>query len=819
MPIRYLDEETPTTSGRIKYLDEVPAEGDTLDKAVAVATEVAEGSTGWGTELGAFGSQLGASVYELMNTDKPLAEVMQNFNKTNLDAAFERIRGSQDRLEESDPILSDAAAGVGVVSGFGIPAASLSKGSRLAKSAIAAAEGVAYGAGSDEDRAIGAAIGGTIGGSLGYGAARLSDYIQRVKVAKEADAATQAEAMSELVEEAGWEDVGDVFNKFDEYAVGVSDAIRRKVSPEVGGRVQRADEMALRMRNKDTKEILENEPMQNVIRAVEEDKTLKGMVLDFARRGTDQGSLLKYVRDEYGPDESRAFSRYLNWSDKYNRAYNKKIGNSNLTTDYYLHTQVKGGSNLSGTKEVPQAKEGIVNLDDDLNVMPQDKAELDRSRGLASDGDVRVEEYENPLLTNANRVFNNQRLLQLKEKLGVKDLSGGPDALMDAIESRMQEQGINALSSRDARNAVAHLIKGQNKNANSWLRAYQNSVYGATLAGPKSALLNFHDIPVALWNNGVANARGLTNRTIRNAADVERLGIDNQNVGEFVQEVRNSSATDLTKGEKAQKLTKAVTDKLMKVSFFADADRISKNRVLRIAGQDAVGRAKQGTLSERWGTYFDAEELVDLESAINRTNGDVTKMSKKEAGLFDEVLTLSLGQQQLISAAGRPQGWLMRPNLRPLYMMRGFAIKHNALLSEKILKKLRNGDKKGAAKEAAAYLALPGTGYAGLNLARQEAAGSENYEASGEEFMYSLMDSVLGPVALNTVGLGSSYERERLSRNPVEAIMIGMLPPGGYTETFAKVVSKAIKEEDGEELAGLVTELPIYKQWESLIND
>ena len=817
MPIRYLDEE-PQKKSSFRYLDE-QQEGDFLDKAVGAATEFAEGTTGWGTELGALGSQLGGSIYDLFNTDKDLGAVMENFSGENLDAAFERIRGSQDRLEESNPMLSDGMAVGGMVAGFGIPAATISKGSKLAKAAVAAVEGAAYGAGSDDDRATGAAIGAVGGGALGYGAAKLSDYFAQVRRADDVDVGTQAEAMSELLEDAEWEDVGGVMSTFDTYAVGISDAISKKVSANVGGRVQRADETAMRMRTKDTKEILENKPMQKVIRAAEEDETFKGMLLDFAQRAQDQGAVLKYVRENYGADESKALSKYFNWSDSYNRAYNKRLGDASLGTDYYLHTQVKNSSKLTG-KQKPAQREGIVDFSDDaLNNLPEDIAAKDRTRGLASKGEVRLGEYENPLLTNANRVFNNQRLLQLADKFGIERAGGGPNGLMNSLEKTMKSKGINEASAVEARNAITHLIKGQNKNANAWLRAYQSTVYGATLAGPKSAVLNFHDIPVALWNNGVKNARGLVNREIRGAADVERLGIDGQNVGEFVQEMRKSSAGKRTAGEAAAGIAKSATDKLMRVSFFSSADRIAKNRVLRIAGQDAVSRAKSGNLTERWGSYFDSNEIKRLEQAISSSNGNITKMSKKDADLFDELLTLSLGQQQLISAAGRPAAWMMNPSLRPLYMMRGFAIKHNHLLSEKILKKLKNGDKAGAAKEAAAYIALPGTGYAGLNLARQEAAGSENYEASGEEFMYSLLDSVLGPVTMNSVGVGSSYERKELAENPVEKLMTSFLPPGGYTETVGKVVSKAVREEDPEELAGLITELPLYKQWERLLDN
>ena len=106
-----------------------------------------------------------------------------------------------------------------------------------------------------------------------------------------------------------------------------------------------------------------------------------------------------------------------------------------------------------------------------------------------------------------------------------------------------------------------------------------------------------------------------------------------------------------------------------------------------------------------------------------------------------------------------------------------------------------------------------------MNVARQEAFGGENYEASGEEFMYSLLDSVTGPLMLNTVGFGTSYERAELAKNPVEHVMMSLLPPGGFMENTGKSISKAIREEDSDALAEIVTKLPIYKQWEDLLTD
>ena len=455
-------------------------------------------------------------------------------------------------------------------------------------------------------------------------------------------------------------------------------------------------------------------------------------------------------------------------------------------------------------------------MDDDLN-LPVDQAAKDRSRGLYMKGQVKVEDYANPFLTNANRISNNNRLLELQEKFGVKNLDTGAEGLMREIEQTAVRNGINEAGARQARNAIATLVKGQNKSADAWVKSIQNSGY-TVLAGPKTVLLNFHDWPVALYQHGIENAKALLSRQgATMGADVQRLGIDGQNVGEFVQDLRKASAK-MSTGEKAEAITGRITDTAMKYGGFATADRMAKNGVLRVVASSVQKAAKEGNLSERWGNYFDPSEIRRVEGAIRRTGGDITKMNKKEQKIYDEIITMGLGQQQLISAAGRPPKWLNNPNYRPMWMMRGFAIKHNHLLMENVVKKWKNGDKEGALKNASLYLALPGSSYAAMNVGRNEIF-KEDYEATPEEFMYSLMDSVLGPMTINTVGLGSQYERQRLAQNPVETFATNlMVPPLGLYGDSAKAIVDAMEDGSPEELAKIVTEHPFTEQWLQLFD-
>ena len=778
-----------------------------LETAGAAATQFAESAFGIGDELNAILRGVGGTVSDVFGTDMDLSQaISENLNyDRNIAAARQQLQ----QFEQESPGLSAAATGAGLLAGIATPIGVIGKGASLGRAAgIGAGYGAGFGALSGEEvegRVEGALSGALLGGVFGAGAQKLGQKLDGIVKDPNASAVDE---VAEITDQTNWTDVNQDLRFWDKMFVGVSDAIRRRISPEIGGRVQRADESAMRQKGIENAEFVENADMQGVINLWNESDEFAGMVLDYAQGKKPVGELLSFVRKEKGAEASQALVKYLDWSKKSNARYNEMLGRNQDATDY-LHTQRVGG--LTKRKQLSRrerASDYIEDFADDEINMPIDRAQLKRTRELAEEG-LNVRNYANPFLTNAQRIHNNNRLLQLQEKFDIKKLNKGADGLMDALEKKFQERGINEFGSRDARNAIAMMLKGQNNSANAWIKSLQNSGY-SVLAGPKTVLLNFHDIPTAVWNNGIASIRGLVNRAASKSADVRRLGIE-QNYGEFVQNIPAASK-QLSAGERAELITKSITDKVMKWGGFQTADRIAKNQVLKTVAQDTLSRVNNNTLRQRWGTYFKPSELARIEGAVKRTGGDITKMNAKEQKLYDELITLGLGQQQLISAAGRPIGWLNNPNLRPLWMMRGFAIKHNTLLSEKIVDKWKAGDRAGAAKEAATYLALPGISYAGMNVGRNELF-KEDYEPSAEEFMFSLLDSVLGPITLNSIGVGSSYERSELVKDPAKAILSSALPPTGLYGDVAEGIVQAIAREDADELGNIVADHPLYKQW------
>ena len=804
----------------LAHVGEAPAEQEPeqsgVDMAAGAAMDFMESAAGIGDELGAFGQALGGSVYDIFNTDKSASEILSsNFD---YDRQIEQARKTLDTFEENNPELSGAITGAGIAAGLLVPA----KGAgALRTAATVGAEGAAYGAlsGREEGRLEGAAIGAALGGTAGVALKKTGEFLAKRQELKADELAAQADEAMETslsTSNAGeWTDrTGENWvANWAKVATGVSDSITRQISPEIGGRVQRFDETASRVNTQETREYLETPAMRRVLELEASDMDFKGKLLDFARHSGDTTVLTKHVREALGDEEAKALAKYLRWSMNSNKKYNVKLGNNQDPTGY-MHTQKRHG--LPGSKPLEAKQNMAGEFDDDIINMAQDQAEKDLVRGLYSKGEVNPADYDSVLLTNASRIQNNNRLLQAQEKFNVRNINGGAAGLMDELEATFIRKGISEQGSREARNAITTLIKGQNKSPHTAIKTMQNLGY-SVLGGPKTAILNFHDVPVALWNNGLKAARGLFRDAQARGADVERLGIDAQGVGEFVQRMRKNAASDGW-GARAEDLSQKYTDTVLKVGFFQKLDRVAKNQTLKVVADDTIRRAQANNLAERWGTYFDADQLAAVQAGINKAGGDINKMDEATAKLYDEILTLGLGQQQLISAAGRPVAWLNNPNIRPLWMMRGFAIKHNHLISEKVHRAWKSGDKAGAAMEAGKYVMLPGASYAAMNVGRNEVF-KEDYDPSGEEFMWSIADSVLGPVTLNSIGVGSSYARSELDKDPYRAIAQGLIPPGGVGKDIANGIYKAVADQDEEALLEIVTKQPIFKQWAAFIEN
>ena len=528
-----------------------------------------------------------------------------------------------------------------------------------------------------------------------------------------------------------WEGLKGSLRKFyNDKLTGVSDRLGREVSNDVMGRYQAADETALRIVNKELDGL--SEELVPVIKVINESTRAKGVLLDFAagKLGNRFDDSLKRLEQELAgelnTEHMNTLKRYLGYSEKKNKELNSKVFGADFGDITYLHTRNRGYRDR--LKE-----EGMT--DAEIEKMFEDPAFEQRTRGSYLDeADPRrpdPSEYENPIVSDMRRIFKMQRLAEIQRKFGVRidDYKAGPrrqgaldrssvviertgeiatdpmlltrnlqkaatdpltpDEFMDALKFTLIKKGISEEGAEFAVREMTEAIMGQAKTPHPLIQAANSLAYALTLAGPLSAVLNFADIPLlgAKYGGGAVR-EGLKVATpfkkVPNA-DLKKMGLSNQTFGEFVN-IINDQASDasnwmVTTAEKMRN----TANFLMKGSGFAAMDRVGKQGVMRGVLKSAADDANAGTLADNWGFYFNKAELDILSGQLKKHGIDWRNYTGKGKELVEELMFAGLGQQQLISAAGRPSAWARHPNLRPLWALRGFVVKQQALALREVM--------------------------------------------------------------------------------------------------------------------------------------
>ena len=152
-----------------------------------------------------------------------------------------------------------------------------------------------------------------------------------------------------------------------------------------------------------------------------------------------------------------------------------------------------------------------------------------------------------------------------------------------------------------------------------------------------------------------------------------------------------------------------------------------------------------------------------------------------------------LGQQQLISAAGRPAAWARNPNLRPLWALRGFVVKQQALALREVVGNLKAGKPEKAAEFLGRYAAYGAGGYAVINEGRQFIFGDGEMSAGGLVRGYG--DAWASLLTANTLGL-NDYQYGQIKQNGfLYTLAEGSLPialdrPMDIGQTIIEVIDR-----------------------------
>lgn len=605
-----------------------------------------------------------------------------------------------------------------------------------------------------------------------------------------------------------WESAKTAVKEFyNDKITGVSDDIARRM-PQVGLRFQRADETALREINKKIGGFAEQ--LIPVMRIINENERVKGTLLDYgAGRLGKIDDAISFLRKDFAEQMSEenldALEKYLRFSADKNKQLNQKVFGSIFQFPTYLHTR-----NNAFTKKL---KEKGTSDKDIEEIVFTDKGREARSRGsyLEKEGATpNVADYDNPLMSDMQRIFQMEKFGQIQRIFGVdiedtlkvkrevvrsqRELAGAgqvvddkqlqsigitPTEFMDTFFNTLVRRGISNDGADYAVSKIRDAIIGANSAPHPLIQSINSAAYATTLAGPLSAVLNIADIPLLGAKYGgravLEGFKALTPFKKIPDVDLKKAGLDNQVMGEFTNAI-NDEMRDGTQGflKSLASSVRKGTDLVMKGSGFAAMDQIGKKGVLRGVLSSAVKDANAGRLADNWGFYFSKKELELIIDQFKRHGADHIKYSGKGGELAEELMFAGLGQQQLISSAGRPAAWARNPNLRPLWALRGFVVKQQALALREVVGNIKAG-KPEKAKEFLGRYALYGAGgYAVINEGRQFVFGDGEVSAGG--FLRGYGDAWASLLTANTLGL-NDYQYGQIQQNGIlPTLILGMEP-------------------------------------------
>ena len=597
-------------------------------------------------------------------------------------------------------------------------------------------------------------------------------------------------------------------NFYNQNLRGISDTLFAEVSPQVGALVQRFDTKALLTINKDLDNL--SEELIPIVKAINEDELAKGALIDYSagkildpkkikalrtkritlkRSGKDTKKLENKIREDsinelmvylsktLTAEQKITLKRYLEYSYRKNQQLNKKAFGADFSGDFtFLHTRLT-------REQIKKIKEDRKLNDEQIEELFDDPAFKQRTRGsyIAKDNNApNPLDYENPLISDLQRIQRLEQLFQMTDAFklniaGAVERNSGraltPKQLMDEFEFKLFERGISPEGANYTRRQVSDMIMGQEKAPHPLIQALNSISYATTLAGPMSAILNLADIPLVGAKYGgkavregfkEADPRLLTPFKKPSDLDLKQMGLNNQVFGEFVSQLNELQSGGTNWMMKTAKGARQSADFLMKKSGFAAMDVVGKKGVMRGILSSAADDAKAGKIADNWSFYFNDAELDIIAKQLKAHGTEYSKYTGKGKELIEELMFAGLGQQQLISAAGRPAGWARNPNLRPLWALRGFVIKQQALALREVVGNIKAGKPEKAAEFMGRYAIYGAGGYAVINEGRQFIFGDGNVSAGGLVRGYG--DAWASLLTINTLGL-NDYQYGQIKQN------------------------------------------------------
>jgi hypothetical protein len=580
---------------------------------------------------------------------------------------------------------------------------------------------------------------------------------------------------------------------YDRNLLPVADAIRKYSDRRVGGIFERAIESNVRYN--DVLAQRHMKPLERLVRLVNDDKQLKGDMLDLFRRPDKMKRIQATIKKRLGEKDLEAFNRFMKDATAQNQRAMKSLfkkEDGTFNDVYYLHTN-KRAKNKNGIF----AKSRL----DSRGGPDQAKAALqDRTRApakkLIKSGEI--DEYVNPLLSHIKYMAEQDQLIRLAEGYNMRPslgMKGSAEDFFLELNNKLVRDGFDEDKAGTASGLMLEAFSGAKKAPPPVIRALMSSGYAGTLAQLKSAVLNSHDLFVAAFTQGGDNTLKGMVKTLRGefGKTLDQMGMSSQGVGEFVRNF-DDTLDDPTVWDDLSRRTQQLTDGFMLVSGFRMMDKFGKGKVLLASVEKMRQSARNKTLYSDFSDIATREELQTIQRHL--LSGDkVADIPQEAAAIIEDLAFVALGKQQLISYAGRPVGYLNNAWARPLYAMTGFAIKQQALLRDMIGEALKQGDYGQAGAIAAKYVMYAGLGYGLIDETRSVAF--KNEEWNEEDVLMGVVDQAFAAAAFNR--FGSEYERQMASGDMYSYVLESLVPPGGLVQAVFKDLNEIKKMLEGDE--------------------
>ena len=560
------------------------------------------------------------------------------------------------------------------------------------------------------------------------------------------------------------------------------------VSKSFGGAIQRTAGKIVQ-RQYFAEEAMKTQPILNFQKVSAQDGEIQRRILNmsnikkknpnknFDERKEQHDALVAHIRREYGDqaDDLLDGMRQIQAQLQRTNAELRRSVDGDIPQDPYYWPSVFKKDGGYASEMGPSNRQSFT-------------SEYEQNRNILEVGDSLLPDYEEPVIAAMSHIrksiaqteaFDQMRLknyaatraeLRAATQQGTKKQRNEAKRKLDSFENQirtgqrlqiemqnaLKDQGAGGQAQDAAGDTLNTLIVYGQRGPDAWLSNLRKAAYMGTIGNPYSAVLNLGDIANSFVNFGAENTVAALKDMFAKkgiAMTVEDVGLANQATGEFLQE---------GVGKWTQRFS-AASNQVFQKSGFRAVDQFGKNVAMNAALKKGKELIRKGTFDDEWGFAFTPNEMARLKRDL---------MKGEKTDIVTEFAAANIARLQPSNMAQMPKWYLERPNWRVLWMLKTFAMKQIDQLERLVVQEWKNGNKKEAIKNAAAYMFVVGGTNAALMEGRQAIKGDVPDPAN---FPKRYGDWALGVASINLL---SSYQIEKSRQDGAAALVPSITPIG-----------------------------------------